>query len=287
LPTPAHRRSGWTILVVPPRPDRKTRAFRLRRRHLKIAGGILGSILLACGGFLAVSSIVHVETEAQLADAQSMILMLTDSLQQLQRDAASAALDAASAAASPKISQSLARRRTTKPRPRSEYGASQPAPGVVLPVIGRISSRFARSRIHPLLHIFRPHYGVDLAAPAGTNINAPAAGRVKYAGRKVGYGLIVELDHGDGVVSSYSHCKSVNVKAGDVVAAGDVIATVGKSGLATAPHVHFEVRVRGKPVDPLKYILAPQEPQVATPELPTGIQEAPAAPAIMAPQLPR
>jgi len=122
-------------------------------------------------------------------------------------------------------------------------------------VIGRISSRFARSRFHPLLHIFRPHLGVDLTAPAGTNITAPAPGRVSFVGRKFGEGLTVDLDHGNGIVSRYGHCRKILVKEGEMVTQGTVIATVGSSGLSTGPHVHFEVRLNGKPVDPLSFIL--------------------------------
>jgi hypothetical protein len=106
-----------------------------------------------------------------------------------------------------------------------------------------------------LLRIFRPHRGVDVSAPAGTAITAPAAARVAFVGRKLGDGLMVELDHGEGVVSRYAHCKTVRVKAGDFVSFGDMIATVGSSGLSTGPHVHFEVLVRGRPVDPLKYLI--------------------------------
>jgi hypothetical protein len=106
-----------------------------------------------------------------------------------------------------------------------------------------------------LLRIFRAHKGVDVAAPAGTRITAPAAGRVVFAGRKLGNGLMVELDHGEGVTSRYAHCSSLKVREGDFVSFGDVIAAVGSSGLSTAPHVHFEVRVRGNAVDPLKYLI--------------------------------
>jgi murein DD-endopeptidase MepM/ murein hydrolase activator NlpD len=126
---------------------------------------------------------------------------------------------------------------------------------VKLPVFGVITSRFSRSRWHPILHLFRPHKGVDVAAPYGSNITAPAAGRVTFVGRKLGDGLMVELDHGAGVQSIYAHCSAVKVRVGDFVSFGDVIAQVGSSGLSTAPHVHFEVRVRGEPVDPLKYLI--------------------------------
>jgi murein DD-endopeptidase MepM/ murein hydrolase activator NlpD len=102
----------------------------------------------------------------------------------------------------------------------------------------------------------RIHAGIDIAAPAGTQITAPAAGRVKFSDKKFGYGYTVEIDHGNGVVTRYAHCRSLMVRAGDEVADGAVIATVGRSGLATAPHLHYELLVHGRSVDPLRTSLA-------------------------------
>jgi murein DD-endopeptidase MepM/ murein hydrolase activator NlpD len=141
-----------------------------------------------------------------------------------------------------------------------EAGLAIPIPGVVLPVIGEITSRFSRSRLHPLLGIFRPHLGVDLSAPRGTNITSPAAGRVVSVGRSFNYGLMVEINHGGGVSTLYAHCQKILVKAGDEVLPGAIIATVGSTGLASGPHVHFEVHVNGRPVDPFSYLLTPRNP---------------------------
>jgi murein DD-endopeptidase MepM/ murein hydrolase activator NlpD len=138
-----------------------------------------------------------------------------------------------------------------------------------LPVVGEITSRFARARRHPLLGVVRRHAGIDIAAPAGTHILAPAAGRVRFSGKKFGYGYTVEIDHGGGVVTRYAHCRSLMVRAGDDVAAGAIIATVGRSGLATAPHLHYEVMVNGRNVNPL-------QTQIAS--LLTGKQPSPTAP---------
>lgn len=140
-----------------------------------------------------------------------------------------------------------------------------------LPVIGRISSNFSRARRHPLLGIVRRHQGVDIAAPSGTRITASAPGRVAFAGRRVGYGLVVELDHGNGVITRYAHCRSLLVRKGGSVAAGATIATVGRTGLASGPHLHYEVLVRGRSVDPLRTSLAsllrdaPADAPAATP----------------------
>ena len=125
-----------------------------------------------------------------------------------------------------------------------------------LPVVGEITSRFARARRHPLLGVVRRHAGIDIAAPAGTHILAPAAGRVRFSGKKFGYGYTVEIEHGNGVVTRYAHCRSLMVRVGDDVAAGAIIATVGRSGLATAPHLHYEVMVNGRNVNPLQIQIA-------------------------------
>ena len=273
IPTPAHH-AGWTILIVPPRPDRPTRTFRLKKKHLKFVLSVLSALLVSTTGLLLLGSFVHTETQAQLADAQALVQSLTDSLRQLRTPAVGGGyFTPGTANAHPAPLGTGPRPAATRvARPRSDVGASTPAPGVVLPVIGRITSRFARSRFHPLLHIFRPHHGVDVSAPYGTDITAPASGRVTFVGRKMGDGLMVQLDHGDGVVSLYAHCKSVTVRAGDIVSAGTKIATVGSSGLATGPHVHFEVRVHGKPVDPLRYLIEPRDNAPAAEVRPAGTE---------------
>jgi murein DD-endopeptidase MepM/ murein hydrolase activator NlpD len=127
-------------------------------------------------------------------------------------------------------------------------------PDMVLPVTGQITSRFSRSRFQPLLNIFRPHEGVDVSAPTGTPIYAPAAGQVTFVGWRFGDGTMVELSHNGNVMTRYAHLKKALVRDGQRVAAGQEIAEVGSSGLATGPHLHFEVLVAGNPVDPLRYI---------------------------------
>lgn len=259
----ANRRTGWTILIVPPNPLRKTRAVHIGRRHVRAALAIAGLCTLTMAGLGVVvlgDSLQVTATADELADAHQMILALTDSLQSMS-DADGPDTDVPEA-----------------PHGTSAVAAgsvARPMRGVRLPVFGTITSRFSRSRWHPILRIFRPHKGVDVAAPYGSNITAPAAGRVVFVGRKLGDGLMVELDHGAGVQSIYAHCSAVKVRVGDFVSFGDVIALVGSSGLSTAPHVHFEVRVRGEPVDPLKYLLTArltplQRPAAAAPVIQAG-----------------
>ncbi len=125
----------------------------------------------------------------------------------------------------------------------------------IMPTAGWLSSAFSRSRIHPILHVARPHEGIDVSAPMGAPIVAPAAGTVKRVTRERGYGLLVEIDHGNGMMTRYAHCSRVSVKAGQRVQRGQEIANVGNSGLSAGPHLHYEIHVNGRPVDPLTFVL--------------------------------
>ncbi len=118
------------------------------------------------------------------------------------------------------------------------------------PVAGRIVSGFGY-RVHPIFHRVRFHYGVDIAAPYGSPIYAAADGEVVYAGWRRAYGNTVIVDHGNGLATLYAHCSAILVGEGQVVRKGQVIARVGSTGLSTGPHLHFEVRRFGEPVNPL------------------------------------
>jgi murein DD-endopeptidase MepM/ murein hydrolase activator NlpD len=125
----------------------------------------------------------------------------------------------------------------------------------IAPTTGYLSSLFATRR-HPVLKVTRPHKGVDIAAPVGTPILAPAKGTVRFAGRKAGgYGNVVEIDHGYGYRTRFAHASRIHVKTGQQVERGDKIAEVGATGLVSGPHLHYEVEVEGKQVDPLDYIV--------------------------------
>ncbi|MGD8867576.1 MAG: M23 family metallopeptidase [Gemmatimonadales bacterium] len=124
------------------------------------------------------------------------------------------------------------------------------------PTHGWLSSTFSRSRWHPLLNIRRPHEGIDISAQRGTPVIATADGRVTYAGYRPGYGWTVEIDHGNGYMTRYAHNqRNLKVNVGDAVHRGDVVALVGSSGLAKGPHVHYEVLVDGRAVNPQNYRL--------------------------------
>ena len=125
----------------------------------------------------------------------------------------------------------------------------------IMPTSGWLSSAFSSMRTHPVLHVARPHEGIDVTAPAGTPIEAPATGTVVKAGWENGYGNMVEVDHGYGIVTLYAHASRLVVQRGQRVQRGQVIGFVGRSGLAVGPHLHYEVHVNGHPVNPLRYIL--------------------------------
>lgn len=123
----------------------------------------------------------------------------------------------------------------------------------------RISSYFNPRRYHPVLRIFRPHSGIDYAAPGGTPVSAVADGTVSFAGRKGGYGKFIELRHGAAYVTGYGHLRAFakGVKAGKKVSQGSVIGYVGMTGLATGPHLDFSIKKNGRFVNFLKLELPP------------------------------
>lgn len=125
----------------------------------------------------------------------------------------------------------------------------------------RVSSNFG-GRFHPIKREWRHHAGTDFAAPPGTPVMAASDGVVKFAGWQNGYGNFVLVEHRSGYVTGYGHLKGFapGLKAGKRVSQGDVIGYVGSTGWATGPHLHYEVRINGKPQDPLKIALPAPEP---------------------------
>lgn len=113
-----------------------------------------------------------------------------------------------------------------------------------------ISSRYG-NRFHPLLGRWQQHSGVDMAAPAGTPVAATGAGSVVSAGWGGNYGYMVVIDHGGGVQTRYAHLSRMDVAAGQSVESGQRLGAVGSTGRSTGPHLHYEMRVNGRPVDPL------------------------------------
>ena len=125
----------------------------------------------------------------------------------------------------------------------------------VFPTNGWLSSPFSQSRFHPIHHLDLPHEGIDMSAPEGTPIIATAKGRVTAAGWSAGLGYMVEIDHGYGYTTRYGHASKLLVQRGQFVSRGDVIAQIGSTGIANGPHLHYEVRLHGKPQDPMNYVI--------------------------------
>ena len=120
----------------------------------------------------------------------------------------------------------------------------------VNPISGNITSRYgARESIRD-----HTHKGLDIAAKTGTPIKAAAGGTIEYSGTMGGYGKLVIINHGNGIQTYYGHCSKLNVKVGETVEAGDVIAEVGSTGNSTGPHLHLEIRQNGKYVNPANYL---------------------------------
>lgn len=118
----------------------------------------------------------------------------------------------------------------------------------------RISSKFGSRRLHPILHIVRPHEGVDLASPRGTPIKASGDGKIIFHGRKGGYGKAIIIKHNRIYTTLYAHMSrfAPALHVGSRVKEGEVIGYVGMTGLATGPHLHYEFHIRGIPHDPMK-----------------------------------
>ena len=133
---------------------------------------------------------------------------------------------------------------------QSESGpttSASSAAGLAWPVSGPVTSGFG-------MRWGRMHTGIDIAVPTGTPVHAAAAGTVVYAGWMSGYGYLVAIDHGGALATAYAHNSSLAVTVGQRVTQGQVVSLSGSTGHSTGPHVHFEVRVNGAPVDPLQYL---------------------------------
>ncbi len=125
-----------------------------------------------------------------------------------------------------------------------------------------VSSNFSKARLHPIRKIYRPHHGLDYAAATGTPVSAVGDGTVLFAGRQGGYGNLIILRHRNGTKTYYGHLSKFNkgVRSGQQVDQGRVIGYVGATGLATGPHLHYEVRINDKAVNPTLIKAEPGKP---------------------------
>lgn len=198
------------------------------------------------------------ETQANIARVRAALDAEEAESARIEAELRAAAARAAAARAAARAV--VPRRRIVRVFGRTVYRAPAPVRrtpsygggGFMKPVAGRISSQFGW-RMHPVLGYRRFHSGVDMAAGSGTPIRAAGSGRVIYAGYRGGYGNTVMIDHGGGKVTLYAHQSRIAVRGGSV-GKGQVIGYVGSTGMSTGPHLHFEVRVNGSPVNPLNYI---------------------------------
>mgnify|MGYP002280446598 CR=1 FL=1 len=127
----------------------------------------------------------------------------------------------------------------------------------------RISSKFSRSRLHPIKKIYRPHYGVDYAAPLGTDVVSTGDGEVVFVGRSGGAGKMIKIKHAFGnVITKYLHLHKYakGITVGKYVEQGQKIGEVGSTGLSTGPHLDYRVYINGSPQNPLKLDLPSKDP---------------------------
>lgn len=126
----------------------------------------------------------------------------------------------------------------------------------------RVSSRFSSARWHPILNRVRAHEGVDYAAPSGTPVYAAGDGRIRFRGVRGGYGNLLEIEHGAGIVTVYGHLSrfASSARRGARVHQGQTVAFVGMTGLATGPHLHYEYRLNGRYLDPQRVKLPDSTP---------------------------
>ena len=151
--------------------------------------------------------------------------------------------------ASPRTGEPAPTAKPPPPPPVSKVRVSDPKRlgPLAWPVRGVLYARYGRKG-------GEPHDGIDLAAPAGTPVRTAAPGTVLYAGEQAGYGFIVLVEHAGGLMTLYAHNRDLRVREGQEVREGQVVATVGETGKTSGPHLHFEVRKGGLPVDPLLYL---------------------------------
>jgi len=183
-----------------------------------------------------------VSTQESLADARAMKQRTLSTVHESKREFVQEidALRQASLRIAAKIRAAQSSRSAVT---RSSVSSS----GLIWPVSGPVTSPFG-------WRWGRMHEGIDIGVPTGTPIAAAAAGRVIYAGWEGGYGNLVVIDHGSGLATAYGHQSSIAVSVGQLVGQGQVVGYIGCTGHCFGPHLHFEVRVNGSPVDPLGYL---------------------------------
>ncbi|NJL85664.1 MAG: peptidoglycan DD-metalloendopeptidase family protein [Leptolyngbyaceae cyanobacterium SM1_1_3] len=249
---------GWAVLLQ----SQDLNQFIDRRRQLRLVYAADRSTLVDLKGKADELQQQRAEVENQknqVALAQQELLaqkqqyeaqaqQQTQMIDRLRQDrsaleAAEAQLARDSAKLAELIRQRIAAQSSTVP------GTGQ----MIYPAAGSITSGFG-TRIHPILGYRRFHSGVDFGASYGSTIRAADSGRVIFSGWYGGYGQAVIIDHGSGITSLYGHASELYVSEGQAVQQGQAIAAIGSTGLSTGPHLHFEVRRDGEPVNPMNFL---------------------------------
>ena len=270
----------WTILVIPP-DNEPTRSYVVTPKTRKLLTGSAGGVtaLVALAVFVLLSpwatpsgrlvAAENARLRARLAEIEVRLTALNDTLGAVapagQASPASVAgLSTADLAGGPLLDAMMSRAtelatsfRAVSDTLAQSFERLSRTPSI-MPTTGWLSSHFTSARFHPVLHENRAHEGIDLGAPMGAPIVAPASGIVKSVSHEPGYGNTFEIDHGDGIVTRFAHCSRIVVRVGQSVTKGQLIATVGNSGLSTGPHLHYEVHVNGQAVNPLRYVVKPR-----------------------------
>lgn len=266
LPPRVKRHKGWTLLLVPPAVSAAVRTFEIRTWQVRLVAAAILPMLGAAfigGAFLGTRSGSEESAmiSAKLVETEHRLVALGDTLRAMQ---IMATLTPVAPPATFAPSTKSGRRTSVAWEP------PRPAAGVILPVDGRISSVYSLRRRHPILRIRRPHRGIDIVAPSGTSISAPAGGRVTLVERNFSFGLVVEIDHPNGIRTRYAHLRSALVSVGDQITRGMTIATVGSTGLSSGPHLHYEVSLNGRTINPLKYVFAAPVVELVVPPAPAA-----------------
>src|SRR6266480_1121018 len=257
----------WTVMVVP-HGSGSSRAVEVSQTFVKALVGI-GSVVALTFLVLGVAAISRGVNITHSRALENENRLLADEIQRMRermtvvRDSLKALGPGGQQALAARLDvDALARRANILVRSLNEAydslsknRALMAATPSIMPTKGWLTSAFMRERIHPILHLARPHEGIDVTAPMGAEIEAPAAGIVTEVRWEEGYGNIVTMDHGFGLVTRFAHCSKILVVRGQRVKRGQVIAKVGSTGLSTGPHLHYEVWVNHKPVDPMKYVM--------------------------------
>ena len=224
--------------------DAKTRARQARQRTVSLRSTVGGETRVIAARTSQARAVRDELAGARnsLAGSRDHVKVALDKLTTAQQAEAGEidALQAASAQLAEQIRSAQA---------RSSVGpaATPSAAGLIWPVSGPVTSPYG-------YRWGRLHEGIDIGVPTGTPIHAAADGTVIYCGWESGYGNLVVIDHGNGIATAYGHQNAIAATCGQHVLQGDIIGYVGSTGHSTGPHLHFEVRVDGNPVDPLGYL---------------------------------